>query len=178
MPLAPTLKMNNHLKLFLIACASTAVMPLILSSPAAAGIWQWGCMGQAGHDQVAFNRSMLIVAQKDTALGKLDAFIRIEDLNEKFPDAEGYNAEDDNSGFQKTMIFTSQDESSGKLILGEKSSTKISHHQHMICGRDEITDIYRKVYRFDPPHDPARNVTLQRMEYLLTTRGGRPCISN
>ncbi len=76
------------------------------------------------------------------------------------------------------MVFTSQDESSGKLILRQESSTRISHHQHMVCGRDEIVDHYRNVYRYDPPHEPARTITLRCMEYVLTTTGGRPCISN
>ena len=127
--------------------------------------------------KLAFSRNALIVAPKDASLGKLDALIRIDDLAGKFPDAQAYNPDDDN-GFQKTMVFNEQSESVGKLIMREKSSTKISHHQHLICGRDEIVDVYRKVYRYDPPHQPGRNVTLQCMEYVLSTRGGRPCISD
>lgn len=178
MPLAPIMTIKNRLKYFGLGGTLIAALILILGGPATAGIWQWGCMGPAGRDRIAFNRGGLIVAPKDASLGKLDALIRLDDLSGKFPDAQGYNADDDNSGFQKTMVFTRQDESSGKLILKEKSSTKISHRQHMICGRDEIGDFYGKVYRYDPPHERARSITLQCMEYLLTTTGGRPCISN
>jgi hypothetical protein len=170
--------MERPLKHAIMAVAGIALMSLITGGDASAGVWQWGCMGPTGRDQVAFNRGALIVVPKDTSLGALDALIRLDDLTAKFPDAAGYNADDDNSGFQRAMVFTSQDESSGKLILRQESSTRISHHQHMVCGRDEIVDLYRKVYRYDPPHEPARTIPLRCMEYVLTTTGGRPCISN
>ncbi len=178
MPLTPIARRTSRLIHFVIGGAAIVVMTIASGATASAGVWQWGCIGPTGRNQIAFNREALIVAPKDTALGKLDALIRLDDLSGKFPDAQGYNADDDNSGFQKTMVFTRQDESSGKLILKEKSATKISHRQHMICGRDEIGDFYGKVYRYDPPHERARSITLQCMEYLLTTTGGRPCISN
>ncbi len=170
--------MEIYITRVVVACASFVATTMCLADVASAGVWDWGCMGRSGHDQIAFNRAALIVAEKDASLGPLDALIHLNDLTGKFPDAEGYNADDDNSGFQKTMVFTKQDESGGKLILRERSSTKLSHHQHMICGRDEIVDVYRKVYRYDPPHQSARTITLQCMEYVLTTTGGRPCVSN
>jgi hypothetical protein len=43
----------------------------------------------------------------------------------------------------------------------------------VICGRDEDTDLYRKVYRYERDGEPARDVTMQCMEYQLSTRGGR-----
>jgi hypothetical protein len=161
---------------FLVACWATFAS-LSHVADASAGIWEWGCMGVSGSEQIVFNRGNLIVAPAKPPLGRLDDLMRTDDLTNKFSDATGYNADDDNDGFQKTMTFTSQDDSK-TLILTERSSTRISHKKHMVCGRDEITDIYRKVYRFDPPHASAHNITLQCMEYLLTTTGGRPCISN
>ncbi len=47
----------------------------------------------------------------------------------------------------------------------------------MVCGRDEEKTITRKVYRLERSGEPARDITMQCMEYMLSTRGGRPCIS-
>ena len=76
------------------------------------------------------------------------------------------------------MAYTSQDDPKRKLIMLEKSSQRISHRSHLVCGRDEITDIFRKVYRFKPDDAAPQNVIMQCMEYQLTTTGGRPCTFN
>jgi hypothetical protein len=47
----------------------------------------------------------------------------------------------------------------------------------MVCGRDENKTITRKVYRLEKDGAPTRDLTMQCMEYMLTTRGGRPCIN-
>jgi hypothetical protein len=165
------------------AIAAGACMAAImfgLAGPASAAVWQWGCMGPLdANRQIIFNRGTLIVVPSKPLRGSLRDLIFTEDLSKDPVDGEeAYNVDDGNGGLLKTMTFTIQDSSPGTLILREKSSTKISHSSHLVCGRDEITDIWRKVYRFDPPHERARNVTLQCMEYMLTTTGGRPCISN
>jgi hypothetical protein len=129
--------------------------------------------------QVIFNRGALIVVPLKPPRGKLRDLIHVEDLSKDPVDGEeDYNVDDINDGLQKGMTFTSQDSPAGTLVLREKSSTKISHSDHLVCGRDEIIDTWRKTYRFDPPHERARDVTLQCMEYVFTTTGGRPCISN
>ena len=45
----------------------------------------------------------------------------------------------------------------------------------MVCGQDEDKTITRKVYRFEQNGAPPHDVVMQCMEYMLTTRGGRPC---
>ena len=62
-----------------------------------------------------------------------------------------------------------------KLILTEKSSRKISGKHRVICHRDEDNDIYCKIYRYQRKDEPARDITMQCIEYQLSTRGGRPC---
>ena len=47
----------------------------------------------------------------------------------------------------------------------------------MVCCRDENKTITRKVYRLEQDGAPTRDLTMQCMEYMLTTRGGRPCIN-
>ncbi len=166
------------MKSAIMAAACMAGIAFGLTNPAAAAVWQWGCMGLLDTNrQIIFNRGTLIVAPSKPPRGKLRDLIAAEDLSKDPVDGEeAYNVDDDNSGLQRTMTFTSQDDPKGTLVLREKSSVKTSHSDHLICGRDEIIDTWRKVYRFDPPHAAARNVTLQCMEYMLTTTGGRPCI--
>jgi hypothetical protein len=71
------------------------------------------------------------------------------------------------------MIFMRKDDPKAKVTLSEKSSRRISHKSKLICGRDEDTDVYRKVYYYEREDEPARDITMQCMEYQLSTRGGR-----
>ena len=162
----------------IVAATIMAAITFCLTGPASAGVWQWGCMGPLdANRQIIFNRGALIVVPSKPPRGKLRELIFTEDLSKDPVDGEEvYNVDEYNDGLTKGMTFTGQDDAT--LVLREKSSTKTSHSDHLVCGRDEIVDTWRKVYRFDPPHERARDVTLQCMEYTLTTRGGRPCISN
>ena len=164
----------------IVAGACVAAITFGFAGTASAGVWQWGCMGPLdANRQIIFNRGTLIVVPGKPPRGKLRDLIFTEDLSkDPVEDEQAYNVDDDNGGLQKTMTFTIQDSSPATLILREKSSTKTSHSDHLVCGRDEIIDTWRKIYRFDPPHERARDVTLQCMEYMLTTTGGRPCIDN
>ena len=138
-------------------------------------------MGLPGTDGRRTNPVQPVYARNSAgkpALGKLKDLFRIFDLSEKFPDAEAYNAEQTNDGLQKTMTYTGQSNPENKLPLTETSSKEISHRHHLVCGRDEDTSIGRKVYRVERPNTKSINVTLRCREYLLTTRGGRPCISD
>jgi hypothetical protein len=71
------------------------------------------------------------------------------------------------------MEFTIGD-GKNTISLTEKSSKRLSHHTAMVCGRDEVRDVFRKVYRFRRNDEAPRDITLQCMEY--TPRGGRHCI--
>ncbi len=163
------------MKIAIVASLGLAVSVFSFGT-AAAGDWQWGCLGPMGDEQILFSRYSLIIAPAKPALGKLEELFRIVDLSEKFPDAEAYNAEQTNDGLQKTMTYTSQSNPKNMLTLKEKSSKEISRRHHLVCGRDEDTSIERKVYRVERPNTTPIKVTLQCREYLLTTRGGRPCI--
>jgi hypothetical protein len=65
-----------------------------------------------------------------------------------------------------------------RLTFVEKSSKQISFHKHMVCGRDESNSLERKTYHVSRTNDAPLDITLMCREYLLTSRGGRPCISN
>ena len=155
----------------------SAFIGIVAACPASAGDWQWGCMGPLGDEQILFSRFSLIIAPAKPALGKLQDLYTIADLGEKFPEAAAYNAEQTNDGLQKQMTYTAQDNPRNSLTLTEKSSKDISHRHRLVCGRDEETSIERKVYRVERSNAAAVDVTLQCREYLLTTRGGRPCIN-
>jgi uncharacterized protein YeaC (DUF1315 family) len=169
--------MERSMKLAIAASLGLAVS-VVSFGTATAGDWQWGCLGPMGDGQILFSRYTLIIAPAKPVLGKLEELFRIFDLSEKFPDAEAYNAEQTNDGLQKTMTYASQSNPNNKLTLTENSSKEVLHRHHLVCGRDEDVSIERKVYRVERPNTTPIKVTLQCREYLLTTRGGRPCISD
>ena len=148
----------------------------LAASPASAAVWQWGCQGQLGNQQVIFNRYSMVVVDTKVKMGDIRK-LRMEkmELPPGSPPSGSYEPMDVNGGFEKTMIFTRKDNSDRKMTLTEKTSRRISHKHKLICGRDEDTDIYRKVYRYQREDEPARDITMQCLEYQLSTRGGRPC---
>jgi hypothetical protein len=135
-------------------------------------------MGPFGDQQVLFSRYSLVIAPAKPPFGKLDDLFKIDDLAAKFPDAEGYNADSSNDGLQQTMTYTNQSNEKNKLTFTEKASRTISHRHHLVCGRDEDNSTERKTYHVERTNDAPLDVTLMCREYLLTTRGGRPCTSN
>ena len=169
--------MGRVMKQAIMACVCIALLGF--AGDASAGNWQWGCSGAlVGKRQIIFTRSGLVVVPGKSSLGTLRHIIFLEDLTKDLDDYEGYNLDDDNAGFQPKMVFTSQDDPKRKLIMQEISSQRISHQSHLVCGRDEITNIFRKVYRYKPDDAPPQDLTMRCMEYLLTTTGGRPCTFN
>jgi hypothetical protein len=148
-----------------------------MANVAHAGRWEWGCIGTTGDKQVVFNRYHLIVAPAKPPRGKIHDLIFFDDLAKGSNDIEQYNAADVNSGLTPKMVFTLGEDEKRTITLTEKSSRAISHHAAMVCGRDEDTDVSRKVYRYQRTDEPAGDITMQCMEYMLTSRGGRPCIN-
>jgi hypothetical protein len=71
------------------------------------------------------------------------------------------------------MSFMRKDDAKRKLTLTEKSSQRMSRRHKLICGRDEDEDIFRKVYRYQRDDEPARDITMQCLEYQLSTLGER-----
>ena len=162
--------------------AWTAAAAIVGAGDASAAVWQWGCAGRLGDRQIVFNRNQLLVMPGKTPHAKLDRLIALDDLTKDetiakdAADIAPYQTDDNNSGFVKEMTFTRSGEAGGKLTLTEKSSRTLAHSDRLWhhC-RDEITDRFRKVYRVVPESEPARDVTLDCIEYTLTTRGGRTC---
>jgi hypothetical protein len=141
---------------------------------ASAAIWAWGCQAQVGEQQIIFNRFSLVVVDTRQKMGDIRNLRATEiDLPPGSPPNVNYVAADANDGFEKTMSFTRKDDPARKVTLIEKSSRQLSHRHRYLGGRDEDTDVYRKVYRFQREDEAAREITMQCMEYQLSTCGGR-----
>jgi hypothetical protein len=163
------MKRATPMRLIVCLCALLAA-----TNGASAAVWAWGCQAQVGARQIIFNRFSMIVVDTKQKMGDIHKLRVTEfDLPPGSPPSVKYESEDANGGFEKTIIFTSKGDPKRKVTLTEKSSRRISHSSKLICGRDEDTDIYRKVYRFQREEEPARDITMQCMEYQLSTRGGR-----
>ena len=160
----------------IVAGIGVALAAIGLAGDASAGVWRWGCIGTLGDQQILFSRYHLIVVPAKPPRGKLEDIIASDDLAQGATDVEQYIATDVNSGFTPTLEFTRGDDGKNKVMLTEKSSKRLSHHAAMVCGRDEARDVFRKLYRYRHNDEAPRDITLQCMEYTLSTRGGRPCI--
>jgi hypothetical protein len=157
----------------IVACLG-AVFLSVFSGHAQAAIWAWGCQGQFSQQLVIFNRDTMYVVDGKLQRGKARDAIeeRISELAKG--EAVAYDPQNTNEGFEsKTLEFTRHDDPKKKIVLTEQSSRRISHRARLICGRDDILDIFQKVYRYQHEDDPPRNVTMQCFDYLLSTRGGR-----
>ena len=149
---------------------------------ASAAVWQWGCMGRLGDDQIVFNRDRLLVIAGRAAVGNLDDFVRRGDFAaapkrsmSRSQAIATYQPDDANGGLEASMTFSRED-AGGKLILTELSSRKIGHSGRLVAScRDETVDRFRKTYRLERSNEPPRTVDFVCMEYQLSTRGGRTC---
>jgi hypothetical protein len=165
------------MKRAVIAGLCVAGLEVAFACNASAAVWHWMFIGPVGGKQVIFNRFELAIVPQNSSPGKLAELVLREDLPKHDEDAEIFNATDANSGFQRRMEFTRSDKSGRKLVLMETSSRKIAHSARLICGRDEIKDTFRKVYRLEREGESPARAALACMEYQLSTRGGRPCIN-
>lgn len=147
---------------------------LLASNAASAAVWAWGCQAQVGGQQLIFNRYSMVVVDSKVKMGDVRK-LRMNDIElpPGSPPSVKYEPVDINGGFEKTMVFTHTDDAKRKVTLTETSSRLVSHKHKLICGRDEDLDIHRKVYRYQREDEPARDITMQCMEYNLSTRGGR-----
>jgi hypothetical protein len=142
---------------------------------ASAAIWAWGCQGQLGGQQVIFNRYSLFVADSKQKMGNLRTLVdeKIDGLV-KAPNTR-FERVGENDGLESPLKFAHAIDEEPKLTLTERSSKKTSSRSRLICDRDESIDIYRKVYRYERESETARDITMQCIEYMLSTRGGRSC---
>lgn len=161
-----------------ILSRACALVVMLAANDASADVWQWGCVGALGNDQVAFNRDRLIVIAGKALSLKLDDVARHDDFADGVPADEivaAYPADDINSGLSSPMTFASE-KGEGTLTLSEEASEEGGHTEGLVAGcRDETTDRYRKSYRLERTGAPPATVILDCMEYQLSSRGGRMC---
>jgi len=157
-----------------LTLASTVALTLAgMASSADAAVWAWGCRCKLGTTEVVFNRNTLAVISGNGPKQTLKALVQREEPVDEKIDAVRFNADDSNGGFEKTITFTKQDSDKAKLTLTEKSSRKTSDRTGRAGSRDEIWTTWKKVYRYAPDGEPARDITMECGEYTLTTKGGR-----
>ncbi|HEY4142391.1 MAG TPA: hypothetical protein VGM57_13315 [Pseudolabrys sp.] len=148
-----------------------ALVLTLASNTASAAIWEWRCQGQLGDQQVVFNRESLAVIDSKKPLAKIGDNDKIAAM---LKDAgTTYEPGNGNDGLVQTIEFTGSGDNKHKIVLTEKSSRRVSHRAKLICGRDETTDIFRTVYSFQRDSEPPRDITMQCLDYQLSTRGGR-----
>ena len=149
-----------------------AALPL---SGAQAAVWAWGCQGQFGDEQLIFNRyNMAIFKSGKWKLGDVKRLINDDIKTPPDTTADKYDPQNTNEAFEySTIEFLGKDDPKRKATLTEKSSKRLSHRHKNIGGRDEDVDTYRKVYAFKRGNEPFRDITMQCIEYQLSTCGGR-----
>ena len=163
--------------------ATILIIFYILLAPASAAVWSWGCAGPLGNDQMVFNRDRLVVVAGKAPVGKLDDLVQggssaIEALAKRkgVTIQATYLPDDGNGGLEAKMSFTSDSDKTRKLVLTEQSSKKTGSSAKLLFGcRDEIKDRFTKTFKLEISGEPARTVTLQCMDYTLSTKGGRTC---
>ncbi len=163
------------MKIRIAACMWATALAIGSSSSASAGVDVWGCQGTIGDQQVAYNRYVLAVVPAKQKLRPLRAIMDSETIVESGDDPASSYSGGGIEVFDKVLEFSRQDKTNNKVTLTEKSSRTISSKSRLICGRDESTDIYRKVYRYQHEDEPVRDITMQCIHFQLSTRGGRPC---
>jgi hypothetical protein len=73
-----------------LACAALAAGIIAAASPAAAGIWTYGCKGNLGDDQAIFDRNSLVLLPRKLPAGDIRELIKRE--------VATFDAADENSG--------------------------------------------------------------------------------
>jgi hypothetical protein len=116
-----------------------------------------------------------VVVPAKTDLGKLRDIIDRDSIVQGGDDPASTYEAAGGDAFNPVMNFKNHDNPDRTVVLTEKSSKKISSKTRLICGRDESTGIYRKVYRYQREDEPVQDITMQCIEFQLSTRGGRPC---
>jgi len=165
--------MKRAMRIRIIACLWAVLGLAAGSNGASAGVWACGCQGQLGEQQFIFNREAAFVVEGNQPFGDIKNLYGSKLGTTIKGDKVSYDANNDNGGFQeKTISFWRTDNEKRKITLTEKSSRKISGKHRVICHRDEDVDIYRKVFSFQREDEPARDITMQCIEYQLSTSGG------
>jgi hypothetical protein len=164
----------------LAATVLTGFAAVLAVQSAPAAVWRWACQGELGDQRVLFDREGLYIVGGKASAGRPGQVTAqsIEEAIDAVKKGGGFTAfspEDENGGLASpiTFLLTDAGKQTQKTVFTERSSKQISHKHKLICGRDEDTDLYLKVYRYERGGEPARDITVMCMEYQLSTRGGR-----
>jgi len=156
-------------------------MLLAASGSASAAILSFGCLGQLGDQQILFNRDGLYVVNGKAPAGKPKPFTvdTVGDAISALKQGKANFTEfrpDGGDGLDETPIQFSlidAEKKTHKVVFTQTFSKRISHKHRLICGRDEDTDLFRNIYRYERDGEPARDIKMQCFYYQLSTRGGR-----
>jgi len=137
------------------------------ASPAAGGIWTYGCKGSLGDDEVIFDRNSLVLLPRRLPSGDIRELVKHE--------VAIFEAADENSGLKQTMQFA-RGSYNQKVTLTEVSSRKTSEHSGRVGSgpryREETTVTFRRRYRFvrtgGPEESPPRDIVMDCVDYELT----------
>jgi len=164
----------------LIAALLTGLAAVPTAGSASAAVWHWACQGELGDQRILFDREGLYIASGKDAAGKpvkvtADSIQEAIVLVKKDGGFTEFAPDDANGGLESPITFSQTDgeKQEQKVVFTERSSKRISHRHRIVACRDEDTDLYRKVYRYQRDGEPARNITMHCMEYQLSTKGGR-----
>jgi hypothetical protein len=162
-----------------IAILLAGLAAALTATSAPAAVWKWACQGELDGQRILFDREGLYIAAGAAVVGKPGRFTMqsIEDAiaRSKAGEFTEFGPEDANNGLASPIAFalTGDGGQQRKVVFTERSSKQVLHQHKLICGRDEDTDLFLKVYRYERDGEPARDITMQCMEYQLSTRGGR-----
>jgi hypothetical protein len=164
-----------------LAAIPVLAMLLAASGSASAAILSFGCMGELGDQLIVFNRDGLYIADSKLFAGKRKKFTAdtVDDAISALKNAKESVIEFGSDGvgdLDETPIqfsLTDDNKKTQKAVFTHVSSKRLSHKHRMICGRDEDTDLYRSIYRYERDGAPARDIKMQCFYYQLSTRGGR-----
>jgi hypothetical protein len=147
--------MKPHCRLSACLAGATFACALILSADvASAAVWDWGCMGALGNEQIVFNRNRLILISGKAPPGNLDDFVHSGQLAAEAGHSATaiavvatHQSDASNDGLGATRGFSGKG-ANRKLALTELSSRRNGHSARLIAHcRDETVNRFRKSYR-------------------------------
>ena len=163
----------------LVAALLTGLAAVLTVERASAAVWHWACQGELGDQRILLDQDGLYIASGKAPAskpGKLTAE-SIQEAIVLLKKGGGFTEFDRDDGDisegPMTFLLTDDNKQKQKVAFTQRSSKRISHQHRMVACRDQDTDLYRKVYRYERDGEPARDITMQCMEYQLSTRAGR-----
>jgi hypothetical protein len=150
---------------------------LFAAAPAQAAIYNYGCLGRLGDEQVIFDRDALCILRGGAHAGRplkfsVEYFGDTVAAAKASKDLEATYVPADAGGLDETMKFMRENDETRRVIFVEKSSRRVSHKHRTICWRSEDTNVYRKVFTYQRENEELRGITMRCYEYQLSTKGG------